>query len=121
MKSMMMQFVSRLLIVAMLLLPFQSVNAGMIATDQAMPSGAQVERASLLGALDRPDVAAQMQVLGLDAATAKDRVAAMTDEEVRTLAGKMDSLPAGAKTSGWAVAFVIMVGVVIYYVYYAKR
>jgi hypothetical protein len=121
MSSALLRAVSRLLIVTMLLLPFQSVNAGMIATDQAMPSGAQVERASLLGALDRPDVAAQMQALGLNAATAKERVAAMTDEEVRTLAGKMDSLPAGAKTSGWAVVFVILVGVAIYYAFYAKR
>ena len=121
MSSALLRAVSRLLIVTMFLLPFQSVNAGMISTEQALPSGAQAERASLLGALDRPDVAAQMQAMGLDAASAKERVAAMTDEEVRSLAGKMESLPAGAKTSGWAVVFVILVGALIYYTFYQKR
>lgn len=121
MSSAIMRVVSRLLIVAMIMLPFQSVNAGMIATDQALVSGAQAERTTVLGALDRPEVASQMQSMGLDAATARERVAAMTDEEVRTLAGKIDSLPAGAKTSGWAVAFVIVVGVLIYINFFQKR
>ncbi len=121
MNSAIMRVVSRLLIVVMVMLPFHSANAGMISTDQALVAGAQVERTTLLGALDRPDVAAQMQSMGLDAATAKERVAAMTDEEVRTLAGKIDSLPAGAKTSGWAVAFVIVVGALIYMYYFQKR
>ena len=46
---------------------------------------------------------------------AKDRVAAMTDQEVRTLAGNLDSLPAGAKTNGWAWAAVIIIAVWIIY------
>jgi hypothetical protein len=37
----------------------------------------------------------QFQALGLDAQVARDRVAAMTDDEVGTLAGKIHELPAG--------------------------
>lgn len=121
MSSAIMRVVSRLLIVAMIMLPFQSANAGMIGTDQALVSGAQAERTTVLGALERPEVVAQMQSMGLDATSARERVAAMTDEEVRSLAGKIETLPAGAKTSGWAVAFVIAVGVLIYMYYFQKR
>jgi len=50
----------------------------------------------------------QLQSFGLDASTAKDRVAAMTDEEVRYLAGRIDSMPAGASSSGWIVLIIIV-------------
>lgn len=121
MKSTMMSLVSRLLVLSMFMLSFQSAQAGMIGTDQAVYGTAQIDRATVIGALDRPEVVAQLQTMGLDASTAKQRVAAMTDEEVHTLAGNIDSLPAGAKTSGWAWAAVILIGVLIYMNYYQTK
>jgi len=53
--------------------------------------------------------------MGVDLQTAKDRVATMTDQEVRTLAGNLDSLPAGAANNGWAWAVVIVLAVWIIY------
>jgi hypothetical protein len=47
--------------------------------------------------------------LGLDQATAKDRVAAMTDQEVRSLAGDLNALPAGASAGGVLVVILIVV------------
>jgi hypothetical protein len=38
----------------------------------------------------------QLSALGLSAAGASERVNALTDDEVQQLAGKIDSLPAGA-------------------------
>ena len=110
------RMVCRFLIVAMAMLPFQSVQAGMIGADQvAAAANGQADRATVLGFMSRSEVAGQLQAMGVDLQTAKDRVAAMTDQEARTLAGNLDSLPAGAKNSGWAWAVVIVLAVWIIY------
>lgn len=109
------RMVCRFLVLSMMLLPFQTIQAGMIGTDQiASVAGAQAERAAVLSLMSRTDVASQLQALGLDPKVAKDRVGAMTDEEVRSLAGKLDSLPAGA-TSGWVWAAVVIIAIVIWF------
>ena len=59
----------------------------------------------------RADVASQLQSFGLDAATAKDRVAAMTDQEVQYLAGQIKRLPAGADTAGVILLILIIAAV----------
>ena len=103
------------MMVSILLLPFQMIHAGMIGADQAAAAAsAQADRASVLSLMNRSDVASQLQTLGLDPQTAKDRVAAMTDKEVRSLAGNLDSLPAGA-LSDWGWAAVIIIAIVIWY------
>src|SRR5947209_8389743 len=89
----------RLLIVMMAWTPFQMAQAGMIGTDQVV-STSQADRGAVLGFVGRADVASQLQSFGLDTSTAKDRVAAMTDEEVRYLAGRIQSMPAGADGAG---------------------
>jgi len=98
----------RLLIVLMVWTPFHVAQAGMIGTDQVVTSTAQMDRAVVLNALGRSDVASQLQALGLDPATAKDRVAAMSDQEVASLAGKLNALPAGGDTAG-AVLLILLV------------
>ena len=110
------KMVCHLLVVSMLLLPFQTIQAGMIGADQAVAAtSAQADRASVLSLINRSDVASQLQTLGLDPQTAKDRVAAMTDEEVRSLTGNLNSLPAGAWSNGWTWAAVIIIAVVLWY------
>src|SRR4051812_1461739 len=89
----------RALIALMVWMPFQLAQASMIDTGQAVSSG-QADRAALLSLLERSEVASRLQVLGLDSGTAKDRVMAMTDSEVGTLARQIDSLPAGASGGG---------------------
>ena len=71
----------------------RSAMAGMIGTDSAVSAASVQDRGTVLGFVSRADVAGQMQALGLDPANAKDRVAAMTDEEVRMIAGRIQSLP----------------------------
>jgi hypothetical protein len=110
------KFVSRLLILCMALLPF-STHAGMIGTDQVVASAAaQAARARVADFVTRADVQKQMEVLGLSPANAKDRVAALTDEEVQRIAGRIDSMPAGASDTGtaWVIAGVILVAVLVY-------
>ena len=113
------KLISQLLIVSMVLLPF-STQAGMIGTDQVVASAtAQANRDKVLDFVSRADVQKQMEVLGLSPANAKDRVNALTDEEVQRIAGKIDSVPAGANNSntGWWIAGVIIIAVIIWYVW----
>lgn len=108
--------ICRLLIASIIMLPFQTIQAGMLGTDLAISAASvQAERAALQSLLGRTDVASQLQAMGLDQKVAKDRVAAMTDEEVHSLAGQIDSLPAGSRGSGWAWAAVIVIAIVIWY------
>jgi hypothetical protein len=92
--------ICRLLIALMIWTPYHVAQAGMIGTDQVATASSQADRSAVLSFVTRADVANQLQALGLDAATAQDRVAAMTDTEVSYLAGQINSLPAGADTAG---------------------
>ena len=119
MESSFMKAVSRLLIAMMIWTPYQIAQAGMIGTDQVVQSS-QSDRTTVLNFVSRAEVAGQLQAFGIDAATAKDRVAAMSDQEARTLAGQIESLPAGAKTN-WLVV-ILVVGLVAAGVWwYMKR
>ena len=118
MKSTAFRILCRVLIASLFAMSFQSAMAGMIGTDQAVATAsAQVERAALIDTLSRSDVASQLQAQGVDPAAAKARVASMTDQEVTALAGQIDSLPAGASSSGTAWAVVIIVALVVWYFY----
>jgi len=99
--------------------PMQLAQAGMIGTDQAAAVASQADRNTVLQFLGRADVSSQLQSLGVDAATAKDRVAAMTDQEVQSLAGKIQSMPAGADSTG-LVVLLIVVGVVVWWVWFRR-
>ena len=111
----------RVLVVAMMTLSFQSAQAGMISTEQAIAStGAATQRSLILGVLDRAETAAQLQAQGIDPAMARERVAGMTDQEVRQLAGDMQTAPAGAGLSSGGVLAVIVIGALIWYFVYRK-
>jgi hypothetical protein len=91
-------------------------QAGMIGTDQvAAPAAQQADRTTLLNILGRSDVASQLQALGIDQAQAKDRVGAMSDQEVASLVGRLDSMPAGAMSDGAAVVLIILIVAAIWW------
>lgn len=101
----------RMLAALMIWTPFQVAHAGMIGTDQVAQTS-QADRGAVLNFVNRADVSGQLQTLGLDPATAKDRVAAMTDEEVRYLAGRIQSLPAGGTDAGAVLLLIVIVAVI---------
>ena len=90
----------RLLVVSVTCLSIHSARAEMIATEQAVTVTAQASRQTLLAYLGRADVASQLHSLGVERAFAEQRVAAMSDEEIDALIGKLGSLPAGGQMSG---------------------
>jgi hypothetical protein len=113
------KLVAQILMVCMVWTPF-SLHAGMIGTDQIVSSAQdQANRDKVLNFVTRGDVVKQLETLGLSTSNAKERVAAMTQDEVNRVAGKIDSLPAGAD-GGWWIAAVIVVGLIIYFMWYKK-
>ena len=104
--------ICRLLIALMVWMPFQIATAGMIGTDQVVTSSPQADRTAVLNFLNRSDVASQLQTLGLDPSTAKDRVGAMTDQEVQSLAGRIEAMPAGASDAGVLLLIILVAAAV---------
>jgi hypothetical protein len=56
--------------------------------------------------LDRAEVRERMQALGVNPQAARDRVDALSDEEVAALAGRLDQLPVGG-TDVLGVALIV--------------
>jgi hypothetical protein len=85
------------LVCASLLMGSLPVNAAMLATDAGVEvQTEQADRAQLLAFLQREDVRDEMVKMGVSAADAEQRVAALSDAEVRELNGRLDTLPAGS-------------------------
>ena len=77
-------------------------RAGMIQTED-------LERERVKAMLERPEVQAEMQKMGVAPAEASARVDALSAEEVRSLAGRLDQLPAGgARMSDQTLLIVII-------------
>jgi len=107
----------RLLIALMAWTPFQMAHAGMIGTEQFVSSANSADRTTVLNVLSRTEVASQLQSLGINPAQARDRVQAMSDQEISALASRLDSLPAGASSSGGVILVIIIVAAVWWYMY----
>lgn len=88
------QWVVALLIASLLPLPLPVAHAALVTTDQVF-SGEREARERINAFLNRQDVQTQLQQYGVGADEAKARVDALTDDEAKSLAGKLDSLPAG--------------------------
>ncbi len=66
--------------------------AGIVSTDTVV-AGAERERLTSL--LERSEVRARLEALGVDPAKARQRVTALSDAEAAQLAAQLDELPAG--------------------------
>ncbi len=118
MKSTLTTMICRFLAIAMMLLPFQTGQASMIGTDQVnTAANVQLDRSIVMNYLSRAQTVNELRTLGLDPQAAKDRVAAMSDDEVGKLAGKISAAPAGADGGGLA----LLVLVIFFIWYFAFR
>ena len=115
MKTFLLRFICRLLAVSLIALPYApQTQAGMIGVDEALAAQRQAERGKLQGFLARADVQKQLAVLGVGPAAAAERANALTDDEVQQLAGRIDSLPAGADISAAALLLVLIVILLVF-------
>lgn len=80
------------------------VQAAMISTPELVQNELkQLNRAQLAQLLDRADVQQRLTALGVDPASAKSRVADLTDAQITELNQRLEQLPAGGDILGLAV------------------
>lgn len=93
------------------------VYAGVIPTPQGDEQAQQAlsERDKVKAMLERPEVAREMQKMGIPPEKAAARVDAMSDAEVSQLAGRLDAVPAGGalSTEEWLLVIVVILLVII--------
>ena len=85
------------------------VGTGSVIAEQT----SSMNRNALIEQLDREEVRAQLEVMGVDASEAVERVAAMTDSEVNALAAGLGNFPAGADVGLGAAILIILLVVLI--------
>jgi hypothetical protein len=99
------RWVSRILILCMALMGVpMPASAGIVSTDQVT---SVAERDSVRAFLDRQDVRAKLESFGVDASATRARVDALTDQEAKDLAARIDQLPAGGDVLG--IIFVVFI------------
>lgn len=98
------RFVARLLAfsVACMGMPLPAAHAEIISTQKAVTEVAPVQssRTRIQQLLAREDVRAELRRNGVDPDEAAARTAALSDEEIDKLAGRLDTLPAGGDFGG---------------------
>ena len=73
-----------------------TASASVIGTQEYLSAADRAGQiASIQASLSRADVRAQLESFGVNPADAATRVASLSDQELATVAEKMDSLPAG--------------------------
>jgi hypothetical protein len=90
----------------------QTVQAAMISAEQVAESTVTNEgnqnRTLIVAALSREDVQAALIARGIDPAQAKDRVAALSDEEASMVASQLDTAPAGGIIGAIVLVFLVL-------------
>ena len=94
--------------------PIGVANAGLISTERVVELEAAAEdRARVMDFLARDDVRAQLTELGVDPAVAVARVGALSDAEIRDVAGRIDQLPAGQGIVGAILGTALVIFLVL--------
>ena len=102
--------------VAMLVvsMPLPKAQAALVSTEQLLAAGdGAAERARVLAFLERADVREQIVALGVDPNEAAARVQALSDAQVREIAGQLDQLPAGQSAIGIIVGAILLVFLIL--------
>ena len=85
-----------------------------MSTEQLLAAGdGAAERARVMAFLERADVRQQIVALGVDPNEAAARVQALSDAQVREIAGQLDQLPAGQSAVGIIVGAILLVFLIL--------
>jgi uncharacterized protein DUF6627 len=105
----------RLLIAVLAIVSYSApVQAALIDTQQAVTSErARTERERLRGLLARSEVQRELVLQGVSPAVARDRMEALSDDEVLQLAGHLDAVPAGGEIVGILLIVVLVLLIVM--------
>jgi uncharacterized protein DUF6627 len=90
------------------------VRAEMIGTDaMSAQNQAEQDRAKVQSFLDRGSVKDRLQAMGVDGVVAKNRVGALSDQEVHALAQRIDSMPAGGYLTNTEIIIILLVAILV--------
>jgi hypothetical protein len=89
-------------------------QARLVSTDAVLASAATTaERQRVVDFLARDDVRGQMQALGVSPDEATARIAALSDDEVRRIAGQLPDEPAGGNGLGIVIGAAVLIFVIL--------
>ena len=103
---------------AVLMLQASVAHAGLIGPEAALssqpPAGqADLEREKVRNFLESATLKDKLKALGVDGLNVDSRVDALTEEEVHTLAQRIDALPAGGALSDREIILILLVALLI--------
>lgn len=98
----------------LLTLQAPAVRAEIVDTD-ALGHQSQVEldRAKVRDFLARANAKERLEAMGLSGLVAQDRVAALSEAEVRALAERVDAMPAGGNLSQADLVIILLVAILV--------
>ncbi len=101
---------SAMLVILLTMITIQAPAYGAIVGTEVAIAQQQsdIDRAKLLAMFERNDLRDALIAQGVDPDSARERIAALNDEEVKSMSGQVDQLPAGGDVVGIAV-FVFLV------------
>ena len=89
-------------------------QAALVGMSQIIDQGDQeVDRDRLWSFLDRAEVRAQLEALGVDSDIAKARIDSLTNEEVADIVNRLDQLPAGGDGLATLVGAALLVFIIL--------
>lgn len=102
-------------VVLLLSIPSGMARAGLVATEQVVAERtAHEDRARVQNFLQREDVRKHLTRFGVNPAEAAARVNALSDAEVRQVAGQVDRIPAGQDgTVGIIVGAIVLIFIIL--------
>ncbi len=100
--------------IALASVPVVPVHAALVDNERLVGAEQMLsDRDTVNAFMDRSDVRSQFEALGVDPDEAKQRVAALSDEEVQHLADKINSDPAGQGAVGAIVGAALIIFIVL--------
>jgi hypothetical protein len=105
-------------VAAAMILQAPMVHAGMIGTEAAVQgqSGqnqAELDRAKVQNFVDRANVQEKLRVMGVSGLVAKDRVAALSEQEAHAMAQRIDVMPAGGALSTSDMIVILLIALLV--------
>jgi len=76
-------------------------------------SQAEKDRAKVQSFVDRANVKERLVAMGVSGVVARDRVASLTEQEVHTLAQRIDSMPAGGSLSTTDIIIILLIAILV--------
>jgi hypothetical protein len=89
-------------------------RADLVSTDRVVPeSEAHSPREKVRSFLEREDAQRRLVEMGVAPESAKERVDRLTDAEAATIAGKIDSVPAGGALSTTEWILIVLIAILV--------